>query len=127
MAIIPKISDSEWQVMDVVWSAPAPLSAGEIVETLTPTSTWNPRTIKTMLNRLVKKGALNFTTEGKSYRYRPAVSREACVRGESRSFLRRVFGGNVAPMLAHFVEDARLTPQQIAELRRMLDGKRKGK
>ena len=126
MPPLPKISDAEWYVMDVVWSAGAPLSAGEIVEFLSKRTKWNPRTIKTMLNRLVKKDALRFEAEGNRYLYRPAVSRQACVREEGRSFLRRVFGGDVAPMLAHFVEDARLTPRQIAELRALLDEK-KGK
>jgi BlaI family penicillinase repressor len=124
MPPLPKISDAEWQVMDVVWSGAAPLTAGEIVESLTQTTKWNPRTIKTMLNRLVKKGALGFEAEANRYLYRPAVSRDACVREESRSFLQRVFGGDVAPMLAHFVEDARLTPKQIAELRKLLENKK---
>src|SRR3954469_17264472 len=107
MPNLPKISDAEWQVMDVIWRSSDPVTAGEIVGALAGHTSWNPRTIKTMLNRLVNKGALRFESEGNRYLYRPAVSREACVRGESRSFLRRVFGGNVAPMLAHFVEDAR--------------------
>jgi BlaI family penicillinase repressor len=113
--------------MDVVWSAANPVTAGEIVEALSPPQTsWNPRTIKTMLNRLVKKGALQFDADGNRYLYRPAVSRQACVREQSRSFLQRVFGGDVAPMLAHFVQDAKLSPKQIAELRQLLDEK-KGK
>jgi BlaI family penicillinase repressor len=125
MPTIPKISDAEWQVMHVVWSNPGPVNANEIVDALADQTTWNPRTIKTMRNRLVKKGALRFNAEGNRYLYRPAVSRQTCVREQSRSFLRRVFGGNIAPMLAHFVEDARLTPAEIAELRRLLDAKKK--
>ena len=122
MAQPPRISDAEWQVMDVIWSG-APIAAQEVVDALSPRSGWNPRTIKTMLNRLVKKGALRFEAEGKRYIYRPAVSRETCVRIESRSFMQRVFGGDVGPMLAHFVEDARLTPEQVRELRKLLDRK----
>ena len=122
MAQPPRISDAEWQVMDVIWSG-APITAQEVVDALSPRSGWNPRTIKTMLNRLVKKGALRFEAEGKRYIYRPAVSRETCVRIESRSFMQRVFGGDVGPMLAHFVEDARLTPEQVRELRKLLDRK----
>lgn len=118
----PKISDAEWQVMDVIWSS-APITATEIVDALSPASGWNPRTIKTMLNRLLKKGAVRVEAEGKRYIYRAAVTRDACVRGESRSFLHRVFGGDVAPMLAHFVEDAKLTPEQIKALRSLLDEK----
>src|SRR5262245_51437373 len=122
MAKTPRISDAEWQVMQVLWTD-APLTANQIVQLLAPDSGWNPRTIKTMLNRLVNKGALKFDTEGKRYLYRPAVSRDACVRGESRSFLQRVFGGKLGPMLAHFVEDERLTKAEIEKLKRLLDSK----
>jgi BlaI family penicillinase repressor len=120
----PKISDAEWHVMDAIWSS-GTISANEVVDLLSPRFGWSPNTIKTMLNRLVKKGALKFEQEGKRYLYRPAVSREACVRVESRSFIQRVFGGEVGPMLAHFVEDARLTPEQIKDLRKLLDQKGK--
>jgi len=64
---------------------------------------------------------LKYEADGKRYIYRPAVSRQASVKGESRSFVQRVFGGEVGPMLAHFVEDAKLTPQQVQELRKLLD------
>lgn len=122
MPKLPKISDAEWIVMEVIWSS-APITASDIVDALGPQSGWTGATIKTMLNRLVKKGALKYEAEGKRYLYRPAVSRQASVKGESRSFLGRVFGGEVGPMLAHFVEDAKLTPEQIEELRKLLDTK----
>jgi BlaI family penicillinase repressor len=118
----PRISDAEWQVMDVLW-AQSPRTAGEVVEALAKQTDWTPPTIKTMLNRLVRKGALKFKTEGKRYLYSPAVSREACVRTEARSFADRLFGGAVAPLLAHFVEDAKLTKSEIEQLRRLLDRK----
>src|SRR5688500_12646541 len=122
MAKIPRISEAEWQVMDVLWRSDAPLTAGDVVEALTGAgSDWEPATIKTMLNRLVKKGALRFKAEGKRYLYTPAVTRQACVRSAGRSFLDRVFGGAAAPLIAHFVEDAELSKDEIAELRRLLD------
>lgn len=122
MPKLPRISEAEWIVMEVIWSNPS-ITANETVDALTPRSGWSAATIKTMLNRLVKKGALKYEAEGKRYLYRPAVSRQTCVKGESRSFLGRVFGGKVGPMLAHFVEEARLTPEQIEELRKLLDNK----
>ena len=118
----PKISDAEWHVMDAVWSD-APITASDVIDSLAPRFGWSANTVKTMLNRLVKKKALKFEQEGKRYLYRPAVSRDACVRVESRSFLQRVFGGNVGPMLAHFVEDARLSPEHLKQLRKLLDQK----
>jgi BlaI family penicillinase repressor len=119
---IPRISDAEWQVMDVLWQR-SPLTANDIVDQLARNTAWEPATIKTMLNRLVKKGALRFKAEGKRYLYAPAVTRDACVRTEGRSFLDRVFGGAAGPLIAHFVEDAKLSKDEIAELRRVLDRK----
>jgi len=108
--------------MDVLWER-SPLAANDIVAQLARDSDWEPATIKTMLNRLVKKGALRFKAEGKRYLYAPAVTRDACVRTEGRSFLDRVFGGAAGPLIAHFVEDAKLSKDEIAQLRRLLDRK----
>jgi BlaI family transcriptional regulator, penicillinase repressor len=122
MAKSPRISEAEWQVMDVLWTQ-SPQTANEIVERLARDTDWEPATIKTMLNRLVKKGALKFKAEGKRYLYAPAVTRDVSVRTEGRSFLDRVFGGAAGPLIAHFVEDAKLSRDEIAELRRLLDRK----
>ena len=123
MKKIPRISEAEWQVMRVLW-AKAPLTANDIVETLGETP-WSPSTVKTLINRLVKKGALGFDKDGRVYHYYPLVQEAECARAESRSFLRRVFGGAVTPMLAAIIEDEDLTPEQIAELRRILDEKKR--
>lgn len=122
----PPISDAEWDVMQVLWRD-APLTANEVVERIASQKQWNPRTVKTLLNRLVGKGALAYEAEGNRYRYFPAVSRDECVRSKSRSFLSRVFGGAVGPMLAHFVNEAPLTREEIRELRKILERReRKG-
>ena len=121
---MPSISEAEWEVMSVVWDrAPEPVSAGDIVEPLVPRHGWSPRTVKTMLNRLVKKGALGFKAEGKRYLYHAKVSREQCVREESRSFIDRVFGGEAGPMLNYFVQSVKLSPAEIEELRKLLKNK----
>lgn len=113
--------------MQVLW-ADAPLGANEVVQRVSARKKWNPRTVKTLLNRLVKKQALKFETEGNRYRYSPRVSREQCVRMESHTFLTRVFGGAVGPMLAHFVSETPLSAQEIRQLREILDRRtRKGK
>ncbi|HSV13543.1 MAG TPA: BlaI/MecI/CopY family transcriptional regulator [Tepidisphaeraceae bacterium] len=125
MTTPPAISDAEWEVMNVLWDAgPQSLSAAEVVDRIAASNNWSPRTVKTLLNRLIKKGALTFTRDGKSYLYRPAVRREQCVRAVSRSFLWRVFGGNVAPMLAHFVTHAELSAEEVDQLQRLLHEKR---
>jgi BlaI family penicillinase repressor len=122
---VPAISDSEWDVMNVLWSAESPLSANEVVERLAGLRDWNPRTVKTLLNRLINKGALAYDAEGKRYLYRPRVSREQCVRDETRSFLSRVFAGALGPMLLQFVAQAKLTPDEVEALKRLLDKKAK--
>jgi BlaI family transcriptional regulator, penicillinase repressor len=123
----PAISDAEWDVMQALWNE-SPLTANEVVQRVAGKRRWNPRTVKTLLNRLVKKGALGFETEGKRYLYLPRVSRDDCVRRAGRSFLSRVFGGQTPAMLAHFVSETPLTPDEIRELREILDrrdGRRK--
>jgi len=120
MRNIPRISETEWEVMKAVWAL-TPCSADQIIQTLRRTdSSWHPRTVKAFLNRLVKKKALGFSKEGRAYVYRPLVRREDCVDAASESFLERVFGGSLKPMLAHFVQRDKLSPEEIRELRRLL-------
>lgn len=119
-AVVPQISDAEWDVMKVVWDR-QPVPASDVVERLAAERGWAPRTVKTMLNRLVAKGALAYEVEGKRFLYRAIVKREACVRHESRSFLSRVFGGAVTPAVVHFLEHSKLTPDEVEHLRRILE------
>jgi BlaI family penicillinase repressor len=116
------ISDAEWLVMNVVWRD-QPVEAQHVVDQLAEANGWSPPTIKTMLHRLVKKRVLAFEQEGKRYLYRAAVRRSDCVRRASRSFLDRVFGGSAAPALMHLVKASKLTDDDIAALRRLLDHK----
>jgi BlaI family penicillinase repressor len=113
--------------MRVVWDKAAkdPITAQEIIDALTGRKDWSPRTIKTLLNRLVNKGALGFEEEGKRYRYWAKLTQEQCVRTESRSFIDRVFGGQAAPMLNYFVTHAKLSPDEISELKKILSKKEK--
>ena len=121
---LPTISDAEWQVMDVIWDAASPVTANDVVARLAGRTDWNPRTVKTMLNRLVNKGALAYQADGKRYLYEPAVSRDACVRAQSRSFLSRGFGGAPAAALLHLVEQHDLTAAEIEQLKRVLEQKK---
>lgn len=124
MSAPAKISDSEWEIMNIVW-ARSPVASSEIVDELHAKRGWASRTTRTLLDRLVKKKALVINQDGKRYLYRPKVAMDACVRDESRSFLDRVFGGEPGAMLAHFVKNADLTPEDIAELKRILNEKEK--
>ena len=115
-----ELSDAEWQVMNLIWDR-QPLMAQDIIGSLAEPCEWTPATIRTMLHRLVKKGALHFTPDGNRYLYRAAVRRAECVRRAARSFLDRVFSGEAAPLLAHFVRTAKFTPEELADLRKLLD------
>ena len=120
------ISDAEWLVMQVVWRL-GKATAAEVIADLAEPMDWSHRTIRTLLGRLVEKGALATADDGKRYIYRPLVSRQKCIRAESRSFLKKVFTGNAAELLVHFAQDAQITPEQIDELKRLLDAKRSGR
>jgi len=122
---IPKISDAEWRVMRVLWET-SPLSADEVVDALAATTHWKPKTVKTLLNRLANKGALRFEKDGRRYLYHPCVEEAACVRAETRSFVDRVYDGALTPMLASFLQQERLTEEEIAALKRILDEKGRG-
>ena len=126
MKKLPKISESEWLVMRVLWSR-SPLAAQEVFEELDGKAKWKPKTVKTLIDRLVKKGAIQFKKDGRRYMYSPAVSESECIATERRSFVRRVYGGTVTPMLAAFIEEADLSREEVEELKRMLDEKGRSK
>jgi BlaI family transcriptional regulator, penicillinase repressor len=114
------ISDAEWQVMNVVWDG-QPMTAQEVIGKLEGQADWASATVKTMLHRLVKKNVLTYEPQGNRYVYRSRACRSDCIRQASRSFLERVFGGESAPLLAHFMRNAKLSPGEIAQLREILD------
>ncbi len=124
MGKLPKISDAEWEVMKVLWER-APQSANEIVEALAARQ-WSPATVRTLITRLVQKGALSFEKAGREYLYLPVVTREEGIRQERRSFLRRVYDGAVEPMLAGLLDEEDLSAEELEALHRLLDEKRKG-
>jgi BlaI family penicillinase repressor len=127
MKRIPKISDTEWEIMRVVW-AQHPITAGEIIARLTATdATWHPKTARTLLARLVEKKALDYEPQGRSYVYEPRVTEAECVAAASGSFVERVFGGSLKPMLLHFIEQRQISREDLDELRRLLDEPASGK
>lgn len=125
MTRLPRISEGEWLVMKVFWSGPG-ATADEVVDSLRGKVDWSPRTVRTFINRLLRKRALTYEKAGRKYRYFPAVSQEQCICQERRSFVQRVYGGTIAPMLAAFIEDSHLSPEDVEELKRVLDRKGRG-
>ena len=119
---IPKISDAEWEVMNIVWEK-SPISTNEIAAKLAAQTSWHNSTIRTLIKRLTKKKALSCHSQGKHYFYEPKVKRGECIKVESQSFLERVFGGAPTPMLAHLVKNTKLSTGEIAELKQILEEK----
>ena len=107
--------------MRIVW-AKHPLTANEIIDRLAAVdSSWHPKTARTLLARLVQKKALGYQARGRTYVYSPLVTEQQSVAAASESFLDRVFGGSLRPMLAHFVERQKLTREDIEEMSRLLE------
>ncbi len=121
-----QLSDAEWFVMNFIWDS-EPTDASDVIDALGTPHDWSDATVKTMLHRLVKKGALATEQVGKKYRYRAAVRRSECVRCASRSFLNRVFNGNAVPALLHLVNTSKLTADELDQLRDLLDSKTHGR
>lgn len=116
-----QVSDAESVVMQVLWEAPGPLAAEDVFAALADSQEWQEATIKTLLNRLLKKGAISAKREGRRYLYSPVLQREAWLLGESEGLLQRLFGGRVAPLVAHFSHHRKLDPADIAALRKLLE------
>lgn len=114
------ISDAESVVMHVLW-AHHPLTADEIIAALAQVQQWQEATIKTLINRLLKKGAIEAEQDGRRYRYTPLLQRDAWVRRKSESLLDRLFDGRVAPLVAHFSAYRKLSKKDIAELKRLIE------
>jgi len=117
------LPDAEWQVMLAVWQADEQ-AAGEIIDRVLQQRDWNHRTIRTLLARLVEKGAVDVRVDGAKYLYRAAVTREACVRSAAKSFAERFFGGSPQSMLLHFVENEELSDEELDQLRLSLDARK---
>ena len=113
------ISDAEAVVMDVLWQRHSQ-GADEVVCALSARSDWAEPTIKTLLNRLLNKGAIRAERDGRRYLYSPVLTREAWVAQQSEGLLERLFGGRVAPLVAHFSERGKLSEADIAELKRLI-------
>ena len=109
--------------MKVIWAAKNPLAASDIVQRLSLHEPWHPKTVKTLLSRLVKKRALAYQVQGREYLYEPLETESTCIKAVSESFLERVFGGSIKPMLAHFVANQKLTKEEIKELKKLLETK----
>jgi predicted transcriptional regulator len=114
-----RIAEGEYSVMEVLWDE-WPLSAAEVADRVPPAKGWTLATVKTMLSRLLVKGALAHEQDGRRYLYRPAIRREDYVAEESGRLLDRMFGGRLTPLVAQLAARDRLSPADIEEIEALL-------
>jgi predicted transcriptional regulator len=117
----PTLSDTDWKLMNAIWAATGTPSAREIHDAVTEDTGWAYTTVKTLLDRLVDKGALTVTMERNVARYASRLPKRRAVRAAARDLARRAFGGKMAPLVHHLLAAERLSARDRAELRRMLD------
>ena len=115
-----QVTEAESIVMEALWTR-HPLTADEVVAAVAEQEQWQEPTIKTLLNRLLKKGAIRADKDGRRYLYSPVLRREDWVLGESQGLLERLFDGRVAPLVAHFSAQRKLSRKDVAELRKLLE------
>lgn len=115
-----RISAAESEVMKVLW-ADSPKAADDILAILAKDQGWAEGTVKALLNRLLKKGAIAADKDGRRFLYRPLIGRDDYVDIESQGLLDRLFDGRLAPLVSHFSKREKLAPADIAELRRLLE------
>lgn len=124
MAALPQISEAEFEVMKVVWKH-SPISTNEITERLTKTTSWSPKTIQTLIKRLVTKSALTYEKQSRVFVYTPLVKESEYIRQESNSFLERYYDGDITAMLSAYIENDRLPKTEIDTLRSLLSKRAK--
>lgn len=114
-----RVSSAESLVMEALW-AKSPLAAEDIVVATAEPQGWSEATVKTLINRLLNKGAISARKDGRRYLYAPVLARDDYVTSESEGLLSRLFDGRLAPLVSHFSEQNKLSPQDLAELKALI-------
>ena len=124
MSDLPQISEAEFEVMKIVWKH-APISTNEITDKLLQTTSWSPKTIQTLIKRLVTKGVLTYEKQSRMFVYTPVVKESEYIGQESNSFLERYYDGDITAMLSAYIENDRLSETEIDTLRSLLSKRSK--
>lgn len=114
------ISGAEWQVMEALWDASAPVSSAEIVDRVSVDNGWTEATVRTLLFRLTKKGFVASDRDGRRFLYRPVIERDAYVGTAADRFIDRMFGGRLAPLVAQFANRDKLSKDEIERLEALI-------
>ncbi len=120
MKRLPQISEAEYEVMKTVWRY-APITTNEVTDRMLKTTDWSPKTVQTLLKRLVTKGALTYEKKGRMFVYSPVFPEEAYLRQKNTSFLRRYYNGNLPAMFSSFLESEEISEKEIDSLRSILN------
>lgn len=115
-----RISDAELDLMEALWAADQPLTATDIADRIGSARGWSLATVKTMLSRLVTKGAITHREDGRRFLYSPALERDTYVGRESRRLVDRLFGGRLSPLVAQLAEEEALDDDDIAAIEALL-------
>lgn len=124
MSNLPQISEAEFEVMKIIWKY-APINTNEITDKLAQTTNWSPKTIQTLIKRLVTKGALTYEKQSHVFVYTPVVKESEYIGQESNSFLKRFYDGDITAMLSAYIENDRLSETEIDSLRALLSKRSK--
>ncbi|MDR4889566.1 penicillinase repressor BlaI [Fredinandcohnia sp. QZ13] len=123
---IPNISESEWEVLNVLWKK-APQTANDVISSIQEQTDWKPKTVRTLLDRLVHKKVIGVNKNQRVYTFFPLYSQDECQRAEAQSFIKRIYGGTLRSMLVQFIQEDSLSEEDIRELRSILNEKPKKK
>jgi len=118
---LPQISEAEYEVMKVLWND-APISTNEVTDKLEKTTSWSPKTIHTLLKRLVQKGAATYRKEGRVFVYTPLVEKKEYLTKENDHFLNRFYNGKISSMVTNYLNSDYVSSEDLAELRKLLLG-----
>lgn len=119
-----KISDAEWLIMRVLWEE-SPLTTTRIIQALSEDTEWKPKTIHTLISRLVKKDALGVDKNSGQHKFYPLITKEECIKEETGTYIRKFFEGSFYNMVANFISDDQISQKEIEDLKKLLDEKLK--
>ncbi|WP_411831356.1 BlaI/MecI/CopY family transcriptional regulator [Paenibacillus dokdonensis] len=119
---LPVISEAEWEVMKILWQS-SPMTANEVIDALASHMDWSPKTVRTLLNRLVAKEAIAYHPDSRPYSYFALITEVECQKAETKSFLKRIYSGSFKPLMVNFLKEEELSSADIEELRKLLDEK----
>lgn len=125
MSNLPQISDSEYELMKIIWEK-HPISTNEICRLVEPLRGWNSKTVHTLLTRLYHKNAVSYEKRGRMFYYCPLIQKEDYLSQETHSFLERFYNGAMAPMLSHFLSEEAVSDDELKELSDLIQSKMKG-